>query len=194
MHRIGHEAMDWVEQAVEELEIADAEFARTGNLRCAHNDLAQTRLVAEAKTAREMFGDTSLTILGAEEVREETGSADFVGGVLSTHAGTIHPLNYALGLAAAVRRGGGEIFEHSPVVARRNGGGRTVLTTAHGEVDARQVLIATNGYSDITAATAPLRSNCHPLPQRNDRDGTARPRSFGSRSCRAAGATARRGA
>lgn len=163
MHHIGHEAMDCVERNVEELGIADAGFARTGNLRCAHNDLAQARLVAEADTARDMFGDTSLTILGALEVQEETGSADFAGGVLSTHAGVIHPLNYARGLSAAVRVAGGEIFEHSAVLARRNDGDRTILATAQGEVIARHVLIATNGYSDITAATAPVRGTVIPF-------------------------------
>ncbi|MGB3388732.1 MAG: FAD-binding oxidoreductase [Pseudaminobacter sp.] len=163
MHRIGHEAMDCVERNVEELGIADAGFARTGNLRCAHNDLAQARLVAEAQTARDMFGDISLTVLDANEVREETGSADFVGGVLSTHAGVIHPLNYARGLAAAVRAGGGEIFEHSPVLARRKDGDRAVLSTAQGQVIARHVLIATNGYSDITTATAPVRGTVIPF-------------------------------
>jgi glycine/D-amino acid oxidase-like deaminating enzyme len=157
MHRIGHDAMDRVERNVEELGIADAGFVQTGNLRCAHNELAQKRLVAEAETARKMFGDTSLSILDTDAIREETGSADFVGGVLSTHAGIIHPLNYARGLAAAVRARGGEIFEQSAVLARKSAGGRIVLTTAQGEVAARQVLIATNGYSDIAAATAPVR-------------------------------------
>jgi glycine/D-amino acid oxidase-like deaminating enzyme len=149
--------MDRVERNVEELGIADAGFVQTGNLRCAHNELAQKRLVAEAETARKMFGDTSLSILDTDAIREETGSADFVGGVLSTHAGIIHPLNYARGLAAAVRARGGEIFEQSAVLARKSAGGRIVLTTAQGEVAARQVLIATNGYSDIAAATAPVR-------------------------------------
>ncbi|GAB1583999.1 NAD(P)/FAD-dependent oxidoreductase [Phyllobacterium phragmitis] len=157
MHRIGHEAMDRIERNVEELNIPDAGFARTGNLRCAHNDLAQSRLAAEAETARNMFADTSLTIIDADQVREETGSADFVGGVLSTHAGIIHPLNYARGLAAAIRSGGGEIYEHSAVLTRSNNGSRVILTTADGQVVARHVLIATNGYSDITAATAPVR-------------------------------------
>ncbi|WP_353646864.1 FAD-binding oxidoreductase [Mesorhizobium sp. WSM2239] len=156
MHDIGHEAMDCVEQSIEELGIANADFARTGNLRCAHNDLAQKRLVAEAETARDMFADTSLTILGADQVREETGSADFVGGVLSNHAGVIHPLNYARGLAAAVRAGGGEIFEHSAVLARNRDGDQTVLKTVQGQVSARHELIATNGYSDITPATSPV--------------------------------------
>jgi glycine/D-amino acid oxidase-like deaminating enzyme len=163
MHRIGHDAMDRVERNVEELGIADAGFVQTGNLRCAHNELAQKRLVAEAETARKMFGDTSLSILDTDAIREETGSADFVGGVLSTHAGIIHPLNYARGLAAAVRARGGEIFEQSAVLARKSAGGRVVLTTAQGEVTARQVLIATNGYSDIAPATAPVRGTVIPF-------------------------------
>lgn len=163
MHRIGHDAMDCVERNVEELGIADAGLARTGNLRCAHNAFAQTRLVAEAETARDMFGDTSLTILDADAVKEETGSSAFVGGVLSSHAGVIHPLNYARGLAAAVRARGGGIFENSAVLSFRAEGERTVVTTRDGEVTARHLLIATNGYSDITAATAAVRGAVIPF-------------------------------
>jgi glycine/D-amino acid oxidase-like deaminating enzyme len=163
MHGIGHDAMDCVERNVQELGIADACFSRTGNLRCAHNDLAQTRLVSEAKTARDIFGDTSLTILDADQVREETGSSGFVGGVLSTHAGVIHPLNYARGLAAAVRIGGGEIFENSAVLACRTGSDHIIVTTQQGEITARHLLIATNGYSDITAATAQVRRTVIPF-------------------------------
>jgi len=163
MHRIGHDAMDCVERNVENLGLADAGLARTGNLRCAHNALAQARLVTEAETARDLFGDTGLSVLDADAMREETGSADFVGGVLSTHAGVIHPLNYAYGLAAGVRAAGGDIFERSAVLSRGTDGGRAVLKTARGQVDARHVLIATNGYSDMTSATAPVRGTVIPF-------------------------------
>lgn len=163
MHRIGHDAMDCVAGNVDGLGIEDAGFALTGNLRCAHNDHAKARLVSEAETARNMFGDDSLVLLDSDQVRGETGSRDFVGGVLSTHAGVIHPLNYARGLAAAVRARGGEIFERSAVLACKRTGGRTVLTTARGEVEAGKVLIATNGYSDITSATASVRRTVIPF-------------------------------
>lgn len=163
MGRLSHEAMDCVERHVAELRIEGAAFAMTGNLRCAHNPRALARLVAEVETSRRTFGDDSLRVLDADETEAETGSRAFVGGVLSTHAGVIHPLNYALGLAAAVRAGGGEIYERSPVVAIRRLADGSELRTEHGRVKATRLVLATNGYSDLTAATRPLRGAVIPF-------------------------------
>jgi gamma-glutamylputrescine oxidase len=65
MSRLGQDAMDYVKRNVETYAIAQARLAKTGNLRCAHNELALAGPAEEAKTAREAFGDTSLTILDA---------------------------------------------------------------------------------------------------------------------------------
>lgn len=163
MHRIGHDAMDRVERNVEAFGISDAGFARSGNLRCAHNPLALARLKAEAETAKALFGDTSLSVVGADRTREETGSSAFVGGVLSTHAGVIHPLNYARGLARAVRAAGANIFERSPVLSCTRQGELHLVRTAEGEVTAKHVLLATNGYSDLNPATAAIRGTVIPF-------------------------------
>jgi gamma-glutamylputrescine oxidase len=163
MNRIGHDAMDCVESYVESCAIPGAGFAKTGNLRCAHNAAALERLLDEARTARETFGDTSLTILDAAETAAETGSRDFVGGVLNSHAGVIHPLNYARGLAAAVRARGGEIYERSPVTALRLGESGGELVTERGTARAGRVIVASNGYSDLTGATAPVRNAVIPF-------------------------------
>lgn len=55
--QIGHEAMDCVEQYVENYLIDRAGFARSGNLMCAHNNAALDRLATDAKIGRELFGD-----------------------------------------------------------------------------------------------------------------------------------------
>jgi gamma-glutamylputrescine oxidase len=91
MGRLGHEVMESVERNVETYAITQAGLANTGNLRCAHNQRSLAGLVEEAKAAREMFGDTSLTVLDARQTAVETGSDTFVGGVLNSRAGVIHP-------------------------------------------------------------------------------------------------------
>jgi glycine/D-amino acid oxidase-like deaminating enzyme len=154
--------MECVEHYVAEHRI-DAGLAVSGNLRCAHNKLALERLTTEAQTARRLFGDDTLRVLGGEETAAETGSADFVGAVLNAHAGVIHPLNYARGLAGAIRRGGGIICERSPVLAIEQKPDGVELRTEGGSVRAGRVLLATNGYSDLTAATAPLRKAVIPF-------------------------------
>ncbi len=163
MSHLGHEAMDCVEHYVESCGIATAGFAKTGNLRCAHNMLALERLIDEAKTARNTFGDDSLTILGRDEMAAETGSTDFVGGVLNRHAGVIHPLNYARGLGQAVRNRGGRIFERSPVLSVKREGDSVALAAPRGTVKAKRLVIATNGYSDVTSATAAVQTAVIPF-------------------------------
>jgi gamma-glutamylputrescine oxidase len=163
MNRLGHDAMDCVESYVETFSLSDAAFGKTGNLHCAHNEVALGRLIANAKVQREMFDDTSLTVLDASETAAETGSSNFMGGVLSSHAGVIHPLNYARGLAAAVRALGGQIFEQSPVLAKETVGGHVHLSTSGGSVKARKLIIASNGYSDLTDATRAVQRTVIPF-------------------------------
>jgi len=74
MNALGHKAMDCVESYVERFQIREANLAKTGNIRCAHNEAAFAALVEEAKTIRDIFGDTSITVLDANEVAAETGS------------------------------------------------------------------------------------------------------------------------
>jgi glycine/D-amino acid oxidase-like deaminating enzyme len=163
MSRLGHDAMDCVERNVEAYAITAAGFAKTGNLRCAHNQRALAALADEAKTARETFGDTSLAILDARETAAETGSDGFVGGVLNSHAGVIHPLSYARGLAQAVRERGGQIFERSPVLTIKQQPNGVELVTEGGTVTAERLIMASNGYSDLTSATGAVRGTVIPF-------------------------------
>ncbi|HMO28009.1 FAD-binding oxidoreductase [Enterovirga sp.] len=154
MSRLGHDAMDCVERYVEAFDLRAAGFAKTGNLRCAHNAHALAALVEEARTVGETFGETCLKVLDAAETRHETGSGAFVGGVLNSHAGVIHPLNYVRGLAEAVRRNGGEIYEQSAVVAVSRSPAGVELATAQGRLRADRLVIATNAYSDLAPGSA----------------------------------------
>lgn len=163
MNRLAHDAMDCVEQYVDHYEIRSAGFAKTGNLRCAHNANALASLREEARIVTETFGDTSLQILDREETQYETGSAAFVGGVLNKHAGVIHPLNYARGLARAVRDRGGHIFEHSIAQQIDNTPDGIEVFTELGSVRAERLVIATNGYSDLAPATAIVRKSVIPF-------------------------------
>lgn len=163
MNRLAHEAMDWVEKYVEDLDIRGAAFVKSGNLRCAHNAHALAALREEAKVVTETFGDTSLRILDRGETEYEIGSTAFVGGVLNEHAGVIHPLNYARGLARAVRDRGGDIFEQSMTLGIASRADGIEVFTALGSVRGERLIIATNGYSDLSAATAAVRKAVVPF-------------------------------
>ncbi|MDR5745027.1 FAD-binding oxidoreductase [Caballeronia sp. LZ029] len=155
MHRLAHEGVRTVEAFIDEFRLTRAQFEHTGSLRCAHTERAFDSIRAEADWVRTTLGDTSMTVLSRAQVAHETGSKAFVGGVLSADAGTILPLEYVRGIAAALTARGVPIYEATPVIdMSRTQDGRVLLKAPGGTVRARQVIVATNAYSNLTDATA----------------------------------------
>lgn len=163
MHDLGIEATEHVGQLIRELGIEGADYRPSGSLRCAHNAHMLAMLENEAAWLRNMLGDTAVSMLGAGEVAAETGSNGFAGGMLNTHGGVIHPLNYVLGLAAGLKAAGIAVHENTPVIRFRREGAGVVAETPNGRITARQIVIATNSYSDLTPATAAVRTSIIPF-------------------------------
>jgi gamma-glutamylputrescine oxidase len=69
----------------------------------------------------------------------------FKAGLLDEGSLHLHPLNYALGLAAAAHDAGVRMHEGSRVLSYA-GKDRVRVRTAQGEVDAAHVVLACNGY------------------------------------------------
>jgi len=83
--------------------------------------------------------------LSRAETRELVATDSFLEGLYDARAMTIHPLNYALGLARAARDAGVRIFENSRVLHYTRSDPATI-TTATGRIDAAFVVLACNGY------------------------------------------------
>ncbi|HNP36285.1 MAG TPA: FAD-binding oxidoreductase [Woeseiaceae bacterium] len=83
--------------------------------------------------------------LDAEATRAMVATDDFVEGFFDADAAVIHPLNYALGLARACTEAGVKIFESSRVTGYTESE-PSVVSTAHGAVKARSIVLACNGY------------------------------------------------
>jgi gamma-glutamylputrescine oxidase len=93
----------------------------------------------------ERYGHTQLKLMDARRTREVVGTDRYVGGMLDMSGGHIHPLNLALGEAAAVMSLGGRIFEQSPAI-RIDRGANPVVHTPQGRVRAKFVVVAGNAY------------------------------------------------
>jgi len=91
------------------------------------------------------FGYGELELLDREGVRARVGTDRYVGGAIDHTGGHIHPLNLALGEAAALESLGGVIHEHSAATEIVHGQPATVKT-AQGEVRATFVVLAGNAY------------------------------------------------
>jgi len=80
-----------------------------------------------------------------EELHRLAGTSVFKGGIMELESAHLHPLNYALGLAAAARSLGVRIYQESRVTDY----GRTSpvrVNTRAASVLARYVVLACNGY------------------------------------------------
>lgn len=83
--------------------------------------------------------------LSREEVRAMVATDTFLEGLHDTQAMTIHPFNYALGLARAAREAGVRIYESSRVTGYTRTDPSTV-STAQGHVVADFIVLGCNGY------------------------------------------------
>lgn len=162
MHEIAHQSVDLVEELLERHGI-EAGFVKAGSLKCAHNAHTLAAAVADAEWMRREMGDASVSVLSREEVVAATGSTDFVGGVLSTQGGGLQPLSYVRGLARAAAASGVALHEETPALRLGREADGVVVETTCGTIRARQALIATNAYSDLTPATGDVRKRLIPF-------------------------------
>ncbi|QIL89147.1 FAD-dependent oxidoreductase [Microbulbifer sp. SH-1] len=102
-------------------------------------------LKEEVELLNERYGYDKVRYADRSEVRSLVGSERFYSGQVDSGSLHLHPLNYALGLAAAAKKAGVRFFEHSRVTSYR-GGNPCVVNTARGSVRARNVILACNGY------------------------------------------------
>jgi gamma-glutamylputrescine oxidase len=94
-----------------------------------------------ARLLREHFG-TDVESWPVEQVRAALKSPAYFHALYYPQAFSIHPLNYALGLAAAAEQAGAKIFEQTPAVSIDPGGVRKRITTPSARVRAGHVVLA----------------------------------------------------
>lgn len=156
MYRTGYQAVDSLVELVETLGLTGARLRMGGHIAAAHNQHALAGLESTANWIKRETGGSSSVMISAAKVAELTGSKIFTGGLLTPKAGGIHPLNYARGIARSLDDRGVKMFINSPAEQVRREGERMIVQTPQGRVSAKQVIYATNGYSDLTRATDTL--------------------------------------
>jgi glycine/D-amino acid oxidase-like deaminating enzyme len=146
------ESIDFVEKLVREESIA-CDFVRCGHLEvaCKPKHFDDFRRSAEA-TARD-FGHQQ-RIVPKNELQSEIGSKIYHGGLVDESSAGVNPARLVAGLARAAERAGASIFEHSHVdQIQHEGATGWEIATARGTLRAKNVLVATSGYtSRVTPA------------------------------------------
>jgi gamma-glutamylputrescine oxidase len=152
--RYGRERAEFVGRLVKEGNRIIRERVATYGIGC---DLKDGQIFAafSAKQMREFeakralwrrHGHDDFEILDREGIRGHVACELYAGGMLDRSGGHMHPLNLALGEAAALEGLGGVIHEGSAVTAVEEAGGRVTVRTDGGEVRAKAAVVCGNAY------------------------------------------------
>jgi glycine/D-amino acid oxidase-like deaminating enzyme len=87
-------------------------------------------------------------ILEGTAVSRATGTARYALALLDRRGGDLNPLSFARGLARAAMAAGATLHGNSRVLTLSKTAAGWVLRSAEGCLHARQVVLATNGYTD----------------------------------------------
>lgn len=118
---------------------------KSGNLHVAAKAADAAEMQEDIEHLEKVYGYRGRRWVPQGELREMSSAQGFHGGVLDSDARHLHPLNYALGLAAAAHDLGVQIFEGSRVTSYREGQ-RVEVQTSRGRVDADYLVLGCNGY------------------------------------------------
>ena len=142
-YRAYESAVDTVE-AIVEREAIDCSFNRCGKLKLALKPRHFEALQRSYEQLRHV--DPNVEVVPKERIADEVQSEAFFGGLLQTTSASLHVGRFGVGLAEALVRGGGKVFDSSPVSSvERNGSGGYRVTTSRGNIECSDVLLATGG-------------------------------------------------
>ncbi len=141
--QLGLEAVDTVCGLIDEFDI-DCEL-KSGNLHVAAKAGDVKGLQEEVEHLSDVYDYDQIRYVDSEELAELTSGQGFHGGTVDTGCKHLHPLNYALGLAAAADSLGATLHEGSRVLSYREGD-KVEVKTDQGTVTANFLVLACNGY------------------------------------------------
>ena len=163
MYAASVDSIDCVENIVREEKI-DCDFSRSGHLEVACKQAHFDGYAASAALIAREFNHP-LRIVPKSQLSDEIGSNIYYGGLVDEVSAGLNPARYVAGLAAAARRAGAILYDHTraeEVHAESNNGTRRFrVSTSRGTLAAREVLLASGAYT--SQATPALRKKIIPI-------------------------------
>ncbi|WP_119458928.1 FAD-dependent oxidoreductase [Rhodospirillaceae bacterium SYSU D60014] len=144
---MGREAVRTVRGLVTD-EGFDVEMTPEGGLELAHKANRMPGFATRSQMLHDLFGVETRLLDRAALERDYLVSREAHGALLYSEGFALHAMRYVRGLAEAAQRRGAVLHGSSPVTEWRRDGERHLLVTPRGTVRARQVVIATNGYTN----------------------------------------------
>jgi len=145
-------SIDVVEQIISEEKI-DCNFSRCGHLEVACKQSHFDTYARSVEVIAREFNH-QLRIVEKNDLRSEIGSDIYYGGVVDEVSAGLNPARYVAGLGRAALNAGAYVFENARLGrierASRNAGSGFQLVTSRGPMFAKDVFIATSGYTSKT--------------------------------------------
>ena len=163
MYAASIESIDLVEKIVREESIA-CDFSRSGHLEVACKQKHFDDYARQAEIIQREFNHT-LRVVPRQDLNSEIGSDIYYGGMVDEISAGLNPARYVAGLGIAAMRAGACIYEHTRVQTiqrgSHNGAPGWQLMTSRGPTWARDLMIATSGYTSKT--TSALQKKIIPI-------------------------------
>jgi len=163
MYAASLETIDCVERIVRQ-EAIDCDFSRCGHLEVACKQKHFDDYARQAEVIAREFNH-QLRVVQRQELSTEIGSTIYYGGMVDEVSAGVNPARYVAGCAGAALKAGAAIFERARVAAlqreSRQGASGWKITTSRGALWAREVFVATSGYTG--KATPALQKRIIPI-------------------------------
>jgi glycine/D-amino acid oxidase-like deaminating enzyme len=161
-HRYMERAVAYVRSLVETHGL-DSDYRHTGFIRVSYGDRQLRRLHKTAALYRSLGLDDDLTVLSADELREQFHTDRYRGGLFERETGIMNPCKHVRELKRLATAAGVQVFERSPVVDIQRVGGRLRVVTPGGALVADKLVLATNAYSRRVPGLPELRRRQAPV-------------------------------
>jgi glycine/D-amino acid oxidase-like deaminating enzyme len=143
------EAVSFLGRTIHENKI-EAELRLNGYMELAWSKRDAEEFADEVDT-RTAWG-TPTRAVPFERLSEEVGTTAYHGGLAIDTGGVLHPGKWFAGLVGLAEQAGADLHEGVRATSiRRQADGRFVVETTRGAIHARDVLVATNAYTDRAA-------------------------------------------
>ena len=141
--QLGAKSADLVRERVSEFSI-DCDL-KEGFIDVATNRKHMDELIDRSEEWKQSGYHHNLELVDENQVKKYVNSDSYVGGLIDSGSGHIHPLNLCLGEAKAASELGVMIYEDTHAV-KISGGSPSKVATENGIIESDYIVIATNAY------------------------------------------------
>jgi glycine/D-amino acid oxidase-like deaminating enzyme len=163
MYAASIESINCIERILRE-ESIECDFSRCGHLEVACKQKHFEDYARQAEVIAREFNH-KLRVVPKNELDAEIGSNIYYGGMVDEVSAGLNPARYVAGLGRAAMKAGAEIFGRTRVESMqresRQGESAWKITTPRGALWAREVFVATSGYT--SRATPALQKKLIPI-------------------------------